>query len=71
MRIDVTGVHFSDLNPSFCDNLNDIRLDLNVWTKVKGNYRFFNYRLDETFSEFTYDSSPIPYSKFYQMLDPL
>ena len=35
MRIDVTGVHFSDLNPSFYDSLNNMKLDLNVSTKDK------------------------------------
>ena len=62
MRIDVTGAHFSDVNPSLYDNLNNMKLDLNVSTKAKFsendkglyfknqvNYRFFNYRLDETF----------------------
>ena len=35
MRTDVNDVHFSDLNPSFYDNLNNMKLDLNVSTKVK------------------------------------
>ena len=34
-RIGVTGVHFSDLNPSFYGNLNSMKLDLNVCTKVR------------------------------------
>ena len=29
------GVHFSDLNPNSYDNLNSMKLDLNVYTKVK------------------------------------
>ena len=35
MIIDVTGVHFCDLNSSFYDNLNNMKLDLNIPTKVK------------------------------------
>ena len=35
MRIDVTGAHFSDVNPSLYDNLNNMKLDLNVSTKAK------------------------------------
>ena len=35
MRIDVTGAHFSDVNSSLYDNLNNMKLDLNVSTKAK------------------------------------
>ena len=34
-RVDVNSVHFSDLNLSFYDNLNNMKLDLDVSTKVK------------------------------------
>ena len=30
-----TGLHFSDLNPNSYDNLNDMKLDLNVSNKFK------------------------------------
>ena len=52
--VQFTGVHISDLNPNSYDNLNNMKLDLNVSTKVKfsaigqdlqfkiqGNYRCF------------------------------
>ena len=32
-----TGVHFPDLKPNFYDNLNKIKLYLNVSTKAKFN----------------------------------
>ena len=51
--VQFTGVHFPDLNPNSYENLNNMKLDLNVSTKVKfsandqgrqfknqGNYRF-------------------------------
>ena len=33
--VQFTGVHFPDLNPNSYDNLHNMRLDLNVSTKVK------------------------------------
>ena len=33
--VQLTGVYFPDLNPSSYDNLNNMKLDLNVSTKVK------------------------------------
>ena len=39
--IQFTGVHFSDLNPNSYGNLSNIKLDLNVSSKVKfsANYQ--------------------------------
>ena len=31
--VQITGVHFPDLNPNSCDNLDNIELDLNVSIK--------------------------------------
>ena len=33
--VQFTGVHFPDLNPNSYDDLNNMKLDLNVSTKVK------------------------------------
>ena len=83
--VQFTGMNFSDLNPNSYDNLNSIKLDLNVSTKVKFNANDQglefknqgNYRLNETFCTKAMGNSstmtlPFPiYSKFYQMLDQL
>ena len=30
--VQFTGVHFADLNPNSCDNLNNMKLELNIST---------------------------------------
>ena len=35
--VQFTGVNFPDLNPNYYANLNNMKLDLNVSTKVKIN----------------------------------